>query len=360
MTSNSGNHAPESTPQDDVQAEIQKLLDDKPAVNNIQRKHDEAPAPAIPEVAFWIMSSVASSVGIIIILKIIMYTYGFGFVLTLTFCHFFCQMITLETAAFLGLFQAKRIPFQENFIVASSMVASVMFMNYSLRSNSVGFYQVTKLACVPCMVIIESAYFGKVFSRKIKTTLAVIILGVGLAVVTDVEFNFKGLVYGCLAIFFTTQFQIWTSSKQKEHGLQGLQFQHSQSHAVTIIVFILLVVFEIILPEKGDSLLEHEFSAGEVFLIFLSCLLAIAVNVTSASLIGKTSAVTYQVVGHMKTCLVLMGGFMLFPISATPAQWIKNLSGILVAVVGGVVYGNLKLAEQQKRTDVCDRFCSCV
>jgi len=287
-----------------------------------------------------------------------MYTYSFQFVLTLTFCHFFTQFVTLEFAALAGLFPVKRIPFRDNFIVATCMVASVMFMNYSLRSNSVGFYQVTKLACIPCIVAIESSYYGKTFSRKIKLTLAVVIIGVATAVVTDVEFNVVGFCFGALAVLFTTQFQIWTGAKQKQYGLQGLQFQHSQAHAVTIIVGVLCVIFEIIIPDHENSLLYHDFTAPELVLIFISCLLAIAVNVTSASLIGKTSAVTYQVVGHMKTCLVLIGGFLLFPIIATSGELVKNICGILTAMAGVILYGHLKLTEQQKSPDCCDTYCA--
>jgi len=263
-------------------------------------------------------------------------------------------MITLETAALFKMFEVKRLPWRENFVVASSMVASVMFMNYSLRTNSVGFYQVTKLACIPCMVAIESTYYGKVYNRKIRLTLAIVIIGVAAAVVTDVQFNALGFMFGCLAVFFTTQFQIWTGAKQKEHGLQGLQFQHSQAHAVTIIVGVLALIFEVILPDRENSLLYHDFTAPELVLILVSCILAIAVNVTSASLIGKTSAVTYQVVGHMKTCLVLIGGFMLFPLNVSNLDLAKNISGILVAMTGVILYGHLKLSEQQQLPDCCD------
>jgi len=336
--------------------EIQKLLGEE-SNRNVQNPRDAAQAASIAEVAFWIMGSVGSSVGIIIVLKFVMFTYQFGFVLALTFCHFFCQMVTLEVAALFKLFEVKRLPWGENFTVASSMVASVMFMNYSLRTNSVGFYQVTKLACIPCMVAIESSYYGKTFNRKIQLTLAVVIIGVATAVVTDVQFNVIGFCFGALAVLFTTQFQIWTGAKQKEYGLQGLQFQHSQAHAVTIIVGVLALIFEVIIPDHENSLMYHEFTTPEVVLIFLSCMLAIAVNVTSASLIGKTSAVTYQVVGHMKTCLVLVGGFLLFPIVADSSELVKNICGIATAMAGVVLYGHLKLTEQQKIPDCCDNYC---
>ena len=59
-----------------------------------------------------------------------------------------------------------------------------------------------------------------------------------------------------------------------------------------------------------------------------------AVNLSQYLCIGKFSAVTYQVLGHMKTALVLLLGAILFasPVSA------KNMGGIAIAVVGMVGY----------------------
>lgn len=68
--------------------------------------------------------------------------------------------------------------------------------------------------------------------------------------------------------------------------------------------------------------------------IFLSCAFAVAVNLSQYLCIGKFSAVTYQVLGHMKTALVLFLGAILFasPVSA------KNMGGIAIAGVGMVGY----------------------
>ena len=50
--------------------------------------------------------------------------------------------------------------------------------------------------------------------------------------------------------------------------------------------------------------------------------------------IGRFSAVSFQVLGHMKTVCVLTLGWLLFDSELT----LKNILGIVLAVVGMVVY----------------------
>jgi len=43
-----------------------------------------------------------------------------------------------------------------------------------------------------------------------------------------------------------------------------------------------------------------------------SCFVAVGVNVFACFLLGKTSAVAFQVVGHLKTIIILSGGYLFF------------------------------------------------
>lgn len=56
---------------------------------------------------------------------------------------------------------------------------SIGFLNLSLGFNSVGFYQMTKLAIIPCTVFIQTSFYGKVFSTRVKAALAVLLGGGG-------------------------------------------------------------------------------------------------------------------------------------------------------------------------------------
>jgi solute carrier family 35 protein E3 len=63
--------------------------------------------------------------------------------------------------------------------------------------------------------------------------------------------------------------------------------------------------------------------------------------------IGKTSPVTYQVLGHLETCLVLTFGYVLLH---DPFSW-RNILGILIAVVGMVLYSYF-CSKEPKNTEL--------
>jgi len=57
---------------------------------------------------------------------------------------------------------------------------------------------------------------------------------------------------------------------------------------------------------------------------------ALGVNISNYLVLGKTSPLTYQVLGHMKTVLILILGFTVFK---KPVD-IRNVIGITIAMVG--------------------------
>ena len=62
-------------------------------------------------------------------------------------------------------------------------------------------------------------------------------------------------------------------------------------------------------------------------------------------MIGKTSPVTYQVLGHLKTFLVLAFGFILLH---NPFSW-KNILGILISILGLGLYSYFCVVENQSK-----------
>ena len=79
-----------------------------------------------------------------------------------------------------------------------------------------------------------------------------------------------------------------------------------------------------------------------LFWAALSCGIAVSVNFSTFLVIGKCDAVTYQVLGHLKTMLVLGFGFTVIGNPATG----RNLMGIAVALVGMVVYAQVESREK--------------
>lgn len=97
-------------------------------------------------------------------------------------------------------------------------LGSVAFMNLNLAYNSVGFYQLSKLSCIPVTLALERVWYGKRAPRPVQLALIPILAGVGLATVTDVAINATGTMCAAAAVLCTVCAQIFTSRYQQELG----------------------------------------------------------------------------------------------------------------------------------------------
>ena len=71
--------------------------------------------------------------------------------------------------------------------------------------------------------------------------------------------------------------------------------------------------------------------------ITLSCTIAVGTNLSQFICIGRFTAVSFQVLGHMKTILVLILGFIFF---GKEGLNLHVVLGMIIAVVGMIWYGN--------------------
>ncbi|ONM15874.1 Nucleotide/sugar transporter family protein [Zea mays] len=94
------------------------------------------------------------------------------------------------------------------------------------------------------------------------------------------------------------------------------------------------------------SVFAHKYSAPVLGFIVLSCLIAVSVNFSTFLVIGTTSPVTYQVLGHLKTCLVLSFGYTLLHDPFT----LRNILGILIAIFGMALYSYFSVREGKKKS----------
>jgi solute carrier family 35 protein E3 len=76
---------------------------------------------------------------------------------------------------------------------------------------------------------------------------------------------------------------------------------------------------------------------GLQLFIVLSCSIAVGTNLSQFICIGRFTAVSFQVLGHMKTILVLTLGFILFGKEGLNLQVIV---GMIIAIMGMIWYGN--------------------
>ncbi|XP_074286446.1 UDP-xylose transporter 3-like [Silene latifolia] len=289
--------------------------------------------------------SVVSSVSIVICNKALMSTLGFNFATTLTSWHLLVTFCSLHVALKLKFFEHK--PFEPSAVLGFGILngISIGLLNLSLGFNSVGFYQMTKLAIIPCTVFLETMFLQKKFSQSIKGSLGVLLLGVGIATVTDLQLNALGSFLSFLAVVTTCVAQIMTNTIQKKFKVSSTQllYQSSPYQAATLLIsgpFLDKLL-------TNQNVFGFKYTTQVVVVIILSCLISVSVNFSTFLVIGKTSPVTYQVLGHLKTCLVLAFGYILL---RDPFSW-RNILGILVALVGMILYSYYCTREGQKKVE---------
>ncbi|KAL5991284.1 hypothetical protein ACLOJK_012191 [Asimina triloba] len=225
------------------------------------------------------------------------------------------------------------------------------------KANCLHGQAMTKLAIIPCTVLLETLFFRKKFSRSIQLSLTVLLLGVGIATVTDMQLNVLGSVLSLLAVLTTCIAQILPDSVAWPILIGNGNLVSSSKCAPNV-----LGPNEHIgtIQPLPTSAVEHiktslALETAEVFIV-LSCLISVSVNFSTFLVIGKTSPVTYQVLGHLKTCLVLTFGYVLL---RDPFNW-RNIFGILIALIGMILYSYLcSLENQQKASEASVQLSQC-
>lgn len=68
--------------------------------------------------------------------------------------------------------------------------------------------QISKLSMIPVVCVMEWIINNKKYSKEVKMSVVVVVIGVGVCTVTDVKVNLKGFICACLAVLSTSFQQI--------------------------------------------------------------------------------------------------------------------------------------------------------
>lgn len=165
-----------------------------------------------------------------------------------------------------------------------------------------------------------------------------------------VFFSFPGLSFLNLTVLsLISGFQM-TNTIQKKYKVSSTQllYQSCPYQATTLLIsgpFLDKLL-------TNQSVFAFKYTTQVTVFIILSCLISISVNFSTFLVIGKTSPVTYQVLGHLKTCLVLAFGYILL---RDPFSW-RNILGISIAMVGMILYSYYcNLENQQKAVEAASQ-----
>ncbi|MBN3298857.1 solute carrier family 35 member E3 [Amia ocellicauda] len=287
-----------------------------------------------------LLANLLSSICIVFINKWIYVHYGFPN-MTLTLVHFVVTWLGLYLCQKMDIFCPKSLQPSKILLLALSFCGFVVFTNLSLQNNTIGTYQLAKAMTTPVIIAIQTGYYKKTFSTKIKLTMIPITLGVILNSYYDVKFNFLGMVFATLGVFVTSLYQVWVGAKQHELQVNSMQLLYYQAPMSSAFLLTLVPFFE---PLTGDGGIFGPWSFAALGMVLLSGVVAFLVNLSIYWIIGNTSAVTYNMFGHFKFCITLLGGYMLFQ---DPLSLNQGL-GIVCTLLGILSYTHFKLTEQEE------------
>ena len=292
-----------------------------------------------------ILANILCTVGCVLANKYLWVEYKFKYMITLSCIHFLFTSLGTRILMMNNFFIFKDAPTLGVLPVALGSLGSVAFMNLNLAFNSVGFYQISKLVCIPITLVLQYYMFGDIVSNMIQGSLVIILIGVGIATFSDVELNMMGSVFAIIAICCTALAQIFTHSKPKELGLDSMQLLYHAAPMISVGMFLLIPVgyvlpgFDIL--SGPDSLFNYQMTSEVVFWILLSSALAFGVNVTNYLVISNTSPDTYQVGGQLKTCINVVLSFVVVQYQLLFITGVR----IFIAIVGMIWYTELKRKE---------------
>ncbi|KAL9264405.1 UDP-rhamnose/UDP-galactose transporter 5-like protein [Drosera capensis] len=289
---------------------------------------------AVIDTAAWAFN-IVTSVGIIMVNKALMATYGFTFATTLTGLHFTATTMMTVILRWLGYIQPSHLPFSEvaKFVLFASF--SIVGMNVSLMWNSVGFYQIAKLSMIPVTCLLEIVFDKIRYSRDTRLSIGLVLVGVGVCTVTDVSVNAKGFIAAFVAVWSTSLQQYYVHHLQRKYTIGSFNLLGHTAPVQAVSLLIVGPFLDQLLTNK--KVYAYDYTLTSVFFIVLSCIIAIGTNLSQFICIGRFSAVTFQVLGHMKTILVLILGFLFFGREGLSLQVIM---GMAIAIMGMIWYGN--------------------
>ncbi|PNW76880.1 hypothetical protein CHLRE_11g479950v5 [Chlamydomonas reinhardtii] len=296
---------------------------------------DPREAKMATDVFAWFLN-VSTSVLIVFVNKVLMDPkMGYKFVFATTLCafHFLACGASVRIMEAVGIGKRAVMPLKDCLLFAVIASVSIASLNLSLLVNSVGFYQISKLLIIPFVCLVEFAWFNRTFTGPMVGSILVVVVGVAVVTVTDVSMNGLGLVIAAVSVVTSGLQQIMCGAIQRRLGLTSNQLL---SNTAPVQGLMLLAVGPFV-----DQLLtrhwigSYDFNVPALNCLFWSCAVAVLVNISQFMCLGRFSAVTFQVLGHTKTVLVLICGWLYLGDVITN----RKLAGMILAVFGMALYG---------------------
>ena len=151
---------------------------------------------------------------------------------------------------------------------------------------------------------------------------------------TDVAVSGAGLLVAAVSVVSSGLQQLLCGAVQRKHKLQSHQLLANTAPVQGAMLIVLGPPIDYLIT--GSKVTQYAWTPAAAAVLGASCAVAVLVNVSQFMCLGRFSAVTFQVLGHTKTVLVLLISWLALrePMSG------RKLLGMALAVAGMVAYGH--------------------
>ncbi|MED6155445.1 hypothetical protein PIB30_005297 [Stylosanthes scabra] len=283
------------------------------------------------------------AVGIIFMNKMVLQTVKFKFPILLTLIHYLVSWFLMAVLKAFSLLpsspSSKSTRMSTLFTLGFVMSLSTGFANVSLKYNSIGFYQMAKIAVTPSIVLAEFVLYRKKVSLSKAIALTVVSIGVAVATVTDLQFHLFGACVALAWIVPSAVNKILWSRLQQQENWTALSLMWK----TTPITLIFLAAMMPCLDPPG--VFSFGWTFGNTMVIFGSAILGFLLQWSGALALGATSAISHVVLGQFKTCVILLGNYYIF--GSNPGT--TSIFGAFTAIAGMSVYTYLNMRPQPNK-----------
>lgn len=246
--------------------------------------------------------------------------------------HFTCTSIVLYIASRspFNLFVPVRLPFLQMIPLCSFFAGFLILGNLSLAYNSIGFYQLAKIMTTPCVALLQYFFLSKSISLATMGALASVCIGVALTNTGAAGTTTLGASIATAAFTVTAFYQVWIGKKMKDFAVSSPQLLLNQA-PISVLLLAMLVPWFDTMPDV------EKVPTDTLIALFLSGLAAAVLNLSQFLIIGRMSALTFNVASNVKTIIILTYGW----VSEGRILTVKDALGIILALGGATLYSQL-------------------
>ncbi|ESR38231.1 hypothetical protein CICLE_v10029901mg [Citrus x clementina] len=285
----------------------------------------------------------SSNIGVILLNKYLLSSYGFKYPIFLTLCHMMaCSLLSYVAVAWLKVAPMQHLKSRKQFFKISALgiifCLSVVGGNVSLKYLPVSFNQAVGATTPFFTAVLAYLMTLKREGWLTYVTLVPVVTGVIIASGGEPSFHLFGFIM-CISA---------TAARALKTVLQGilLSSEGEKLNSMNLLMYMAPVAAIFLLPaalimEKDVVGITIALARQDVeflwYLMFNSSL-AYFVNLTNFLVTKHTSALTLQVLGNAKGAVAVVVSILIFrnPVSVT------GMAGYTLTVIGVILYNEAK------------------